>query len=388
MRRREKEVRMDNTYQLDYRRNPAHLKIHLLSDGLRVHDSFYENFTSKYQKDHDHYSKQITFTKRYPHQMILPQNTDCAINQDKASPWELRYDSGGFVIAKDDEIISPVEFPEQYPWMNTKIGDDLVVGDIGYPTTPYSLNVFVGKSCYFFEMGKPCMFCGLNPTRHAIDDLVDKVTPESVAKMVEAVAKEDTFINQIYFVGANDSDYDRGYRRLISLVEAASKVAPKSWDIICTNFPPHDFALIDELKKAGATRVSFAIEAATKKVFRALAPAKESTYGYEKFLDVARYAAKVFPKGSYLSLIQGLDKKEDLMQFMREVVSEGIMPTMNIYYHSPYSQMGDKGKRPSVNYLYDVARLHQELFAKSNVRLFSYGADRHCLDWEAFRQMI
>jgi len=379
---------MSDNLQLDYKTNPSHLKIHLLSDGLRVHDSFFENFSNQYQKDHDHYSKQVTFAKSYPHQMILPQNTDCAINADETSPFELRFDAGAFVITRDNQVIAPITFPAKYPWMDAKVAEDAMIGDIGYPTTPYSLNVFVGKSCHFFEINKPCLFCGLNPTRHAINDLKDKVTPENVKRMVELVAKEDSFINQIYFVGSTDSNFDRGYERLISLVKAASEVAPASWDIICTAFPPNDFSLIDKLKEAGATRVSFAIEAATKKAFKALAPAKEELYGHDKFLEVARYATKSFPRATYLSLIQGLDPKESLMQFMKDIVSEGIMPTMNIYYHSPYSKMANKGKRPSVAYLYDVGRLHQDLFAKSNIRLFSYGADRHCIDWEAFRQMI
>jgi len=77
-----------------------------------------------------------------------------------------------------------------------------------------------------------------------------------------------------------------------------------------------------------------------------------------------------------------------LIRFMWDMVSKGVVPTMNVYYHSPYSFLKNSMKRPSVDYLLSVSREHQKIFAKSNIRLFSYGADRHCMDWEAFRQMI
>lgn len=373
--------------KLDFR-NPAHIKISLQSEGVKLDPIFFKKFDSKYQASHYHYAKDNKFNVPYPHHMILPQNTVCAINIDDSSRWTLSWKKGSFVLFLDAKFITNVSFPLRYNFMYKKIDKNTRAIDIGFLTTPNSLNIFINKTCYFWDCGKPCHFCGFQGTRNILKDR-NRITPERVSKLVNMVKKEDTKINQIYFVGGTYRDIDKGFRELFPLVRAAKKTAPKGWDVIVTNFPPKNLDLIKGLKEAGADRLSFAIEVANPDLFKKICPGKEKYYGHKNFIKAAIYATKYFPNATYLSIIQGLDKKKDLINFMQKMAYRyRIMPTMNIYYNSPFSLMNKKRKRPSASYLYDVAGIHQDLFVKTNIRLFSYGADRHCLDWESFRQMI
>lgn len=369
-------------------KNPAHLKIHLLSEGIRLSPSFFRNFTNEYQGSFYHYSKDNTFKGNYPHHMVLPLNTVCAINYDEKSPWLLSYKKGNFEISYKGETITKVNFPKKYEYLEQRIDKKSLIKDIAFLTTPNSLNIMINKSCYFWDIGNPCKFCGFNPTRQIMKDK-NLVTPLRVKKLIKIIGEKDTRINQVYFVGGTYKDFDEGFREIIRLVAAAKKVIPKGWDIIVTNFPPRNLSLIKELKEVGADRVSFAIEMANPELFKRICPGKQKSYGHNNFIKAAIKATKYFPDATYLSIIQGFDKKEELIAFMWKMFKNyRIMPTMNIYYNSPYSLLNNKKKRPSVRYLYEVSKAHQEIFVKSNIRLFSYGADRHCLDWEAFRQMI
>jgi bacteriochlorophyllide c C-7(1)-hydroxylase len=368
-------------------RNPAHLKICLLSDGFKIDSSFFNYFDSKYQGSPYHYSKDNEFEFNYPHHMILNQNTVCGLNIDENSPWILKADEKGFYIYNNKKEITAVDFPKKYSWLNESLDNNLRVKDIAFMTTPYSMNIFVGKECFFFNEGLPCHFCGFKGTR---DDIKDKeyVSPKTVQQSIKILENYDTLVNQIYFVGSTNTNFDKGYKKLIELVDAANKVIPSNIDIIVTSFPPKDLSLIKKMKEAGADRVSFAIEMATPELFKKYCPGKEKYYGYNNFVKALKYCSDHFYRSTYFSAIQGFDKEKVLINFMKEMIKDEIMATMNIYYNSPYSILNNKKTRPTKEYLYNVTKMHQEIFAKSNMRLFSYGADRHCLDWEAFRQMI
>ena len=372
---------------LDFK-NPAHIKIHLLSEGIRLAPSFFRNFTNEYQGSFYHYSKDNQFKGNYPHHMILPLNTVCAINYDKKSPWLLSWKKGNFQISYKGKTITKIDFPKKYKYLEKRMDQKTFIKDIGFLTTPSSLNIMINRNCYFWDIGCPCKFCGFKPTREIMKD-ENLLTPSRVKKLISIIGKKDTKINQVYFVGGTYKNFDKGFEEIIELVKAAKKTIPKGWDIIVTNFPPKNLSLIKELKKAGADRMSFAIEMANPNLFKKMCPGKQNFYGHNNFLKAAIAATEHFPDATYLSIIQGMDKKEELIAFMWKIFRKyRIMPTMNIYYNSPYSLLNNKRKRPSVDYLYEVAKAHQEIFVKSNIRLFSYGADRHCLDWEAFRQMI
>ena len=238
-------------YNLDIK-NPAHLKMLLLSEGIRLDDSFFKYFDNSYQGSPYHYSKDNKFEGNYPHHMILPQNTVCAINLDTNSRFTLKANEEEFFINKDKEKITGVKFPKKYKYLDESIGKDVLVKDIGFVTTPHSLNIFIGKSCFFFQVGEPCKFCGFNPTRSKTKDKDNKLSSENLKKLINLIKKHDTKINQIYFVGATYEDFDEGYREVIELVAAAKEVAPVNWDVIVTNFPCNNFDLIKRLKEAGA----------------------------------------------------------------------------------------------------------------------------------------
>lgn len=367
--------------------NPAHVKICLLSEGVRLNPNFFKYFTQEYQGANYHYSKDNECKTHYPHYMILKQRTICAINQDPKSLWELNANAEEFFLTYRGNKITEVDFHKKHDYLDSMLTEKVKADDIGFITNPSSLNIFIGKNCFFFNVGMGCKFCGFSGTRKELKDR-DHVNADNVKKLVELIVNKDTEINQVYFVGSTDRDFDRGFSRAIQLLAAAKEVAPDYLDLILTSFPPKDFGLIGELKNAGCTRFSLAVETATTQSFREFCPGKEKYYGRENFEQALEVSTQHFPRATYASIVQGLDNQQDLIDFMWQCYDKEIMPTMNVYYDSPHSELYLKKKRPSKEYLYKVSREHQKIFAKSNMRLFSYGADRHCMDWEAYRQMI
>lgn len=77
--------------------NPAHLKLSLLSDGLRINKNFFKYFNEEYQGSPYHYSKDNKFEVNYPHHMILKEKTVCGLNIDEKSPWELMQTKMNFI---------------------------------------------------------------------------------------------------------------------------------------------------------------------------------------------------------------------------------------------------------------------------------------------------
>ena len=114
----------------------------LLSDGLRVNKNFFKYFGDEYQSSPYHYSKDNKYKENFPHHMVLPESTVCAINADEKSPWELIADNNRFYILNNGKKITEVNFPKKYTYLDKKIDYSCKVGDIGFVTTPHSLNIF------------------------------------------------------------------------------------------------------------------------------------------------------------------------------------------------------------------------------------------------------
>ena len=83
--------------------NPAHVKICLLSEGIRIDANFFKYFTKDYMHNYYFYQKDNETKDRFPNHMILPKNICCGLNMDEKSNWLLTVKNNEFIIQKKDK---------------------------------------------------------------------------------------------------------------------------------------------------------------------------------------------------------------------------------------------------------------------------------------------
>lgn len=285
-----------------------------------------------------------------------------------------------FVLDGCDLVIQPL--PNSYSRLEIVInGDDVTVNDLGkvlgtgklevrrswrdklmstgapvdgaYLRSASStsiINIIMNFRCYNYDSGQGCRYCGLfaAPMNSSPPEiLVPKITSIQVETAIIAV--QNGWRGTLSITGGALPPSQRG--QMIDRIERVMNQLRESLDenilsqlhIAPNVYPPEDLDELYRWKDFGINAAEFDLEVMDPAYFRAICPGKSKTCSHEEWKEAQEAAVEVFGRGrgSFQSLVTGIEPMSSLVEGVEERISKGvysaplvIAPTPG----SPYAQ--------------------------------------------------
>jgi hypothetical protein len=364
--------------------NPAHLKLALLSEGMRFDDSALKKVGSlQKEKIRSYNNSDYTDILTVPQEVHLGDGIIVGTHWRNESPWEFREENGKIILFYGNNSITEVGIFERPKYYDQEIADGIPARRVGVTLGKGAVSFFMRENCTYWNRGKPCKFCSLAPTQKTFNETENYKTPELVGKVIEKVLECGDELHHIQFSGGSDWNHDNEFKEYIEAVAVVSNVLGRRIDGNLITMPPRDLSLINEAYNKGMNHISFNLEVWDPKLFDYVCPGKAESYGREKIIEALEYAATVFKNGTYTTTVGGLESLETMFEGWEYLASKGVAPAFNIFHPNPKSVFRDK-QAPSIDYLLEAARFQHEIYkAYGFEALLCKSCNRNALDNEA-----
>ncbi|MDQ0926456.1 hypothetical protein QFZ25_000516 [Bacillus atrophaeus] len=366
------------------------LKIELLANGISYDDDFIENYGSKSEyiekrraygnSDESEFAAYI----KVPQEVILPEGLVVAVNQRKYSKWSLSYNKNKFMITNGSEEIE-VTFPIRPTFYDCKLDDGTRVSKLVTLYGNATLGIFSPGHCYYWNTGRECKFCSLQPTRNKQADHEMFIKPLKAKEAVKkALDKEGDRIEHILLNGGTISDYDLGFTKHLQVLEEISELElPNNIEKHLISMPPKDFSLFKRLNKTSST-IAMDMEIFNEKIFNDVCPGKSADYGRKNFFSAFDSAVEALGSGNvYCGFVAGLEPIESLIEGMYLLGEMGVVPAVNVFHNDPGSQFAHY-PRPSYDDLLAIGHHMSIIYDKYKFKPFIKNTGRNSLDTEAY----
>jgi len=191
------------------------------------------------------------------------------------------------------------------------------------PTTIYMLT-YRDEKC-----SANCLFCPQARTSSSRADMLARVTwpafpTKQVTQKIASAAEKGT-VKRVCIQALNYPTVHKDLTNLTKLIHLHSNVP------ISLSCPPFTKVQFKELAKAGADRVSIALDAATEQLFNKVKGAEtQSPYQWKHQHQALKEAVEVFGKNQvYTHLIVGLGETErEIIETIQQCTDQGITPSL------------------------------------------------------------
>lgn len=254
--------------------------------------------------------------------VMVPVYTDGA----EKSPYRVDFDrsTGKSYLAKNEQIISPLDFPHQPKFYGLQTADGIPYSKIALLHSNNVLATTVLQTCIRYENRKTaCQFCAIGQSLES-DRTIAKKTPAQLAEVAAAAVRLDHVEHMIMTTGTpNTTDRGAAY-----LTECARAIKAKvSLPIQAQCEPPDDFRWFERMHAGGVDSLGMHLEAADPTVRARIMPGKAKvsvSYYFEAFAA----AVNVFGRGQVSTyLLAGLgDSKETLLSVSERLIKLGVYP--------------------------------------------------------------
>lgn len=361
----------------DLRKNPALLKIELLTKGVRIGRISMENNEDKEKYFYDT-SKKSSFD--LPSEIILPKNTLTNLFISNNSPYLLNNKA---IYIKKRKICA-VKFALEPKFSREILSEGTPASRVASMYSPGIFSVFLNRVCSFAKEGDLCRFCSIEHTRKN-KGKENSVNP-SIKQVKEAfkLALKRDDIKYIFVTSGSYSDPDKGILQQMKYIDAMRAIKKISSHL--TTMPPKSDKLLKWLAKHGPDTISFDIEVFDKKLFEYYCPGKNKQIPYEDWLKIFKKAAKYFGKNRVkIGFVCGLGPLKSLVKGMEFVGKLGLVPAFNIFHPDEGTPLRNHA-RPSSRYVLRAVKEQERIYRKYGlIPVFPYIGRRSSLDTEVFR---
>lgn len=364
--------------------NPAHLKLALLSEGMRFDSSALKKIGHlQKEKIRSYNNSDYTDIVTVPQEVHLGDGVVVGTHWRSESPWAFKEKNGAVVLFYNDKSITTVNFFDRPKYYDIEIAEGIPARRVGVTLGRGAVSFFMRESCAYWNRGNPCKFCSLSPTQKKFNETEQYKTPDLVAKVIRTILECGDEMHHIQFSGGSDWDHDKEFIEYIEAVKSVSAVLGKRIDGNLITMPPRDLILIDEAYRAGMNQVSFNLEVWDQELFDSICPGKSESYGREKMIEALEYAATIFKGGTYTTFVGGLESLETMFEGWEYLASKGVAPAFNIFHPNPKSVFRKK-QAPSIDYLLETVKFQHEIYqAYGFEALLCKSCNRNALDNEA-----
>ncbi|MEM4605574.1 MAG: radical SAM protein [Candidatus Pacearchaeota archaeon] len=356
--------------------NHAHLKIALLVRGMNISDQAREGLGKIYQEKIYSYSLTDWIDKKItlPSDIRLDKNIFVGFRLNTNSEWNIIKDGKKRVLEFNKNYICDVDFIPRPKYYDFKTVKGVPLQSIGVSCGNHGLSFFINNYCEYFKNNENCKFCSLVPTQTRFFDTLKKKRLEDVKECLEKILELECPLDFIQLSGGSFYNHDleaEMYLPYIKIIHNSleKRSLNKKIPIHLTCMPPNNLSIIDKWRDTGLDTVSFDLECPTKKFFERYCPGKAKSKGYNGMREALRYASKIFEPGNVFSIvIMGIEPAKSFVSGLKELLEEGITPTLNIYHHDPLSAPQMDIGEPNVDELIDMAYQISDLFKKYNAK--------------------
>ena len=364
--------------------NPAHLKLALLSEGMRFDSSALEKIGGmKKEKIRSYNNSDFINLITVPQEVHLGEGVVVGTHWRNESPWEFRGKNENIVLFYRNKLITEVEIFDRPRYYDLEIAEGIPAKRVGVTLGRGAVSFFMREDCTYWDRGKPCKFCSLAPTQRTFDETENHKTPELMARVIEKVLECGDELHHIQFSGGSNWDHDNEFIEYIKAITAVSRVLGRRIDGNLITMPPKDLSLIDKAHKEGMNQISFNLEVWDPKLFGYICPGKAESYGRERMIEALEHAATVFKNGTYTTTVGGLESLETMFSGWEHLATRGVAPAFNIFHPNPKSAFRKK-QAPSIDYLLEAVRFQHEIYKTYDFEgLLCKSCNRNALDNEA-----
>lgn len=359
------------------RKNPALLKIELLTKGVRI-----GKISMKNNEDKEKYfyatSKKSSFD--LPSEIILPKNTLTNLFISNSSPYLLDKK----IVYNKKEKICEVKFAPEPKFSKEILSDGIPALRVASMYSPGVFSIFLNRVCSFVKDNNLCRFCSIEYTRK--NEGKENAVNPSIEQVKEAfkLALKNDDIKYVFVTSGAYSDLDEGILQQMKYINAMRAIKKISSHL--TTMPPKSDRLLKWLAKYGPDTISFDIEVFDKKLFEYYCPGKNKQIPYKDWLKIFKKAAKYFGKNRVkIGFVCGLGPLKSLVQGMEFVGKLGLVPAFNIFHPDEGTPLKNHA-RPSSNYILRAVKEQERIYKKYGlIPVFPYIGRRSSLDTEVFR---
>ncbi len=242
------------------------------------------------------------------------------------SPYRVDVDraTGQSYLAKDEQIISALDFPRQPKFYGLQTADGIPYSKIALLHSNNVLATTVLQTCIRYENRKTaCQFCAIGQSLESNRTIAQK-TPAQLAEVAEAAVRLDRVEHMIMTTGTPNTT-DRGAAYLTECAQAIKARVPLPIQAQCE--PPNDFRWFERMATAGVDSLGMHLEAADPDVRARIMPGKAKV-SVDYYFEAFAAAVKVFGRGQVSTyLLAGLgDSKETLLTVSERLIDLGVYP--------------------------------------------------------------
>ena len=208
------------------------------------------------------------------------------------------------------------------------------------------INIIMNFRCYNYDSGQGCKYCGLFATS------LEKSPPTSIAHKVTSlqvemavIAAQNGWRGTLALSGGALPPSQRG--QLIDKLERVMTQFRESIDekilsqlhIGANVYPPDDLDEMQAWKDLGVNAAEFDLEVMDPAYFKAICPGKSKAYPHERWREAQEAAVEVFGRGrgTYQSLVTGIEPMDSLVKGVEERISKGIYSAPLVFAPTPGS---------------------------------------------------
>lgn len=279
-------------------RSEIELKISLLSKGLSFPIDLFAKYDGTFYANQYVYgnTSRVNLSHRVPQVLLLGNKVISALLRREKTPWELDIRDSEVKLSYKGNFVRTLKLPEIPAYFGKTLIDGTRAEDFISVAGEDTPGYFIFPECYYFDIGSPCGFCSLKGTRKSVARKMatafdnNKIT--EATRLFQNTPWRDIPI--ISFTAGTALTDDETIEHIIEPIRVTYEALDPKIPIHVLVHPPHDFRLIAEYKKAGATTIAFNIEIYDRTLFKKICPGKDREYGYDKWMDAVDCAKDVF----------------------------------------------------------------------------------------------
>jgi hypothetical protein len=372
----------------------AHLKLKLLSRGVRFSSRFLDRFSKSPLLMHKRRAYNTSDSASLPRSTRIPQEiflngVVVSVNFREESPWCLDVsDDGRFFLLDGSDREAEITIKDAPKFLELKTSKGVPCGSVANLYGGSSLAFFTPATCYLFANNTECRFCSLAPTRQEEREFISTITPGLAGDVLDvAQVSDEAMLGQIMLVGGNLRNYDRGFLRHVEIARELNRRQEKlpkenKLKTHIATMPPNNLTLLDELADLDC-HITMNLEVFDPRRFEEVAPGKAADYGRSKLLQALELAAKKAPpKSVHTILIAGLEPPAVTISGIRQLPELGVTPILNVL-HSDRGTLYEHFPRPQYEELLEIALALEETYQKYGLIPYWKGCGRNALDFEA-----
>ena len=261
---------------------------------------------------------------------------------------EVAIDGDAVTISDMGKILSLGKLEVRRLWRNELTGEGKSVEQIfaGSASSATIINLIVNFRCYNYDSGQGCKYCALFAvpmSKTPPANIIPKITNLQVEMAV--IAAQNGWRGTLVISGGAFPPSKRG--QLIDGIERVMNQLNESLDddilsqlhIGANVYPPEDFNEMYKWKDLGVNAAEFDLEVMDPAYFKAICPGKSKSYSHEYWKEAQEVAVEIFGRGrgTYQSLVTGIEPMSSLVEGVEERISKGVYSAPLVFVPSPGS---------------------------------------------------